>query len=157
MHGIGSIGIHPANFASQGTGMNSPSGASGSGFHLASLTGGVGQPVARGVSSTGTGSLGSQTVSTLLQTQDLSQTQIRGGGGHGGGGHHGMKMVAGGETEETMEAEEASSLHAQKKTGKTAVASDAEQVAESGEEGDVTPEAKDKPQNATNKDLRTNR
>ena len=102
MHGITNIGAHSIASPSQGSATNALSSQSGSGFQLAALTNPSSQSVARSVSSTSPPTLGSQTVSTLLQTQDLNQTQVRGGGG--GGGHHGgVKMSL--EAEEAEEAD----------------------------------------------------
>ena len=136
MHGIGTIGAHSLASPSQGAGANSLSSQSGSGFQLTSLTGASNPSVARGISSTASPSLGSQSISTLLQTQDLSQTQVRGGGGHGGGAHHGTKMTLSPEAEEAVESEEAQTLRQSKKsqkTGKSATASEPAKVDENGE------------------------
>jgi hypothetical protein len=115
MHSIANIGSRSPPI-SQSSGINAMSGQFGTGFQLASLSSSS-QPAARGIYSTATPSLGAQTVSTLLQTQDMSQTQAR--GGHGGGGeHHGMKMMSGLEVDEAGEGEEGQLLSLRKKAEK---------------------------------------
>jgi hypothetical protein len=68
--------------------------------------------------------LGSQTVSTLLQTQDLNQAEQAHGGG---GGHHGsMKMMGGLEAEEVAGEEEAQLLRRRK--NRTAIPKSSEEA-----------------------------
>jgi len=88
---------------------------------------------AQGLSTTATPSLGSQTVSTLLQAQEeLSQSQIHGGGG----GHHGgMRMLPGFEAEEAAEEEEAQRLRQRKKLSRMTKASDTSAAVEVDENG----------------------
>jgi hypothetical protein len=90
-------------------------------------------------------SLGAQTVSTLLQTQDISQTPVH--GGHGGGGHHDMKTITPGlEAEAAEESEEAQILKRRKKllekmqAGKAAETDDTDEKGEQRNEN--TPEEK---------------
>jgi hypothetical protein len=135
MHGIGTIGAHSMTSA-HGVGANASANAPTSGLPFASLTNAASQPSARGVSSTAFSSLGSQSVSTLLQTQDLSQLQAR-GGGHGGGGHHGMKMTPSLEAEEAAEESE----EERKKLTKTITSSGVSDLTELDENGEVAQDA----------------
>jgi hypothetical protein len=110
-----------------GTSTPSDSGPSGPGFQTAVLAR-PGASFAQGTSTTASPSLGSQTVSTLLQTQDLNQTQAHGGGG----GHHGgMKMTPGLEAEEEV----AEVLRQRKKLTKTVKPSDTSEATEVDENG----------------------
>jgi len=93
----------------------SPGQSSGSGFQA--IADSLKQSSNQGIANTASSSLEAQTTSTLLQLQDLSQTQPHGGGS---GGHHGgMKMVNNLEAEETAESEETQPSRQRKKFGKT--------------------------------------
>jgi hypothetical protein len=118
MRGIANIYSPLAPPPLQGVGNSSNSSQSGGGFQMATLGRSLlASPSAQGVSATATSSLGAQTVSTLLQTQDLSQIEEHGGGG---GGHRGgMKMMAGLEAEEeAAESEEAQNSQRRRKLTK---------------------------------------
>jgi D-serine deaminase-like pyridoxal phosphate-dependent protein len=98
----------------------------------------MGQSSAPAVSATGSPSLESQTLSTLLQTQDLSQTQPH---GHGGGGHHGaMKVMRNLAAEEAAESEEAKLLKRRKKLTKTVKLKGSSETVEVDENGVVVGE-----------------
>lgn len=115
MHGISHIGGSPSYNATQGTsGVQGQGNAAGSPFAQPALPVPSTPPASHGVSAGISRPLGSQMVSTLLQTQDLSQVQHR--GGHGGGGHHGgMRMMISAEVEEAAGSEEAQQLKSRKK------------------------------------------
>ena len=127
MHGITGIFTHLAPSAPQATGPNAPSSATGGAFQLATLAKSAASPHA--VTASVSSSLGSQTVSTLLQTQDISH-------GHGGGaGHHGSKTTPGIEAEEAGATEEAVTLRRRKKLSQTTKADDLEETKELDENG----------------------
>ena len=134
MHGIASVGAHSVQAAPQGAGINVLPLSSGASFQLAALTNPVNQFTPRGVSAAASSALGSQTVATLLQTQDLSQTQAR-GGGHGGGGHHHGSMTPSLETEEAAASEEAQILRPRKQLTKAVKAANASETAKTDENG----------------------
>lgn len=111
MHILQSMGARVS--PQQSAGVNAMSASANNGFQSAMPTANLASlPVMR--FSTATLSLGAQTISTLLQTQDISQT-----GGHGGGGggthHMGLKMPSLAESEIASESEEAQILKQRKK------------------------------------------
>jgi hypothetical protein len=113
MHLVGNIQNRPAPTTSSASPTNAST-TTGGNFPIASLAR-AGAPSSRGISAGMPSSFGAQTMSTLLQTQDLSeQEQLH---GHGGGGGHrgGMKTTPGAEAEEAAESEEAQRLRRRKK------------------------------------------
>jgi len=140
MHGIGTITAQPTIAVPQGALSN---GSSGVPFQLTNLSGAASLLAARAVMTTASPALGAQTVSTLLQTQDLSQTPAR--GGHGGSGHHGgMTTPPSFEAEEAAESQEASMLSQRKKLTKSRKMSETSETPESEEDsrddGDTQPQ-----------------
>jgi hypothetical protein len=132
MHNITSIVTHFSAASPQSAGSSSPV-PTGSGFQsaLAARPGSIPAPPPS-ISTTLFPSLGSQAVSFLLQTQDLSQTQAH---GHGGG-HHGAKMTSDVEADEVAgETEEAQQLTQRKKPEKTARTSETSETVEVDENG----------------------
>jgi hypothetical protein len=134
MHGIGNIALHSVAPAPQ-SGAGLPANPSGATFQLPSFpnAGSLSSP-AQGISSSGSPALGSQTLSALLQTQDLTQTPGHGGGG--GGGHHGgLKMLPNLALEEAVESEAAQVLRQRKNLAKTIKTNKASEAAEVDENG----------------------
>ena len=114
MHSISHVGTSSLSAVPQTAAPNtsSPSGAS---FQTASTLTQPLSPASQGVSAGASRPLGSQMVSTLLQTQDLNQAQVHGHGGGGGSHHGGMKLAPSLEAEESAESEEAQLLKKRKK------------------------------------------
>lgn len=114
MQSISNIGATPVYTSPQGAASPVQSGQSGSSFQAAALVPPSSSLMAQGLSAGISRSLGAQMISTLLQTQDLSQTPQA--HGHGGGGHHSlMKTMASLEAEEATGSEEAQLLKRRKK------------------------------------------
>jgi hypothetical protein len=133
MHGIANIGARPALAPAQGAvGTNLPSGQSDTGFQVAAATTSVKQVHAQNISGNGSSSLGSQTLSALLQMQDVSQAHGH-GGGHGGGHRGGMKGMAGIEAEESAETENAKLVAPRRKLEKKTTASSVSETEETEE------------------------
>jgi hypothetical protein len=91
----------------------------------------------RGISPTTTRSLGTQTILTLLQTQDINQTPP---GGHGGGGHHSINLTPTLEAEAAAETEESLLLRRRKKLAKKLEAANASETDEVDENGEILPD-----------------
>jgi len=124
MHGITSIISPSVASPSQVAGMNALS--SGTSFSVSALANLANQLALRGVSPTTIPSLGAQTVSALLQTQDISQIQSPGGHG-GGGGYHAINLTPVLEAEPAAESEESQLLRRRKKLAKKLEAAKAEE------------------------------
>lgn len=134
MHGIGNIALHSVAPAPQG-GVGLPANPSGATFQLPSFPNAGSLSPTQGMSPSGAPTLGSQTLSALLQTQDL--TQMQGHGHGGGGGHHGglTMMIPDLAAEEAVESETAQFLRQRKKLTKrikTDTASEETEVDENG-------------------------
>jgi hypothetical protein len=137
MPGITSIAARPMIPAPQGGAASSSfNNQSGTGFQLPAPTTPMSQSSAQGISSVVSLSLDSQTLSALLQVQDLNPAQ---GHGHGGGGGHngGMKMMPNLAAEEAAESEEAQLVRGRKKFTKEVRLDNTSATAEVDENGVV--------------------
>ncbi|MDR3425562.1 MAG: hypothetical protein P4M13_10915 [Alphaproteobacteria bacterium] len=121
MQSISGSVAYPTSLPSVGTGMNSTSGQANAGTPFAVLPSPLSQLAARtgGASLANSPSLGAQTVSTLLQTQEMNQLQARGG----------LNLMQGLEAEEAAENEVARFLNVRKKAKKTIKTAEADQNA----------------------------